>query len=422
MNYLAYGVSIGLLLVSGALAADEESFSVEAVTSPPHYHWFGYYDKWQFDPSDRYLLGMQVDFEGRSPEPDDVIEIGMIDLQDGDRWIKLGESNAWGWQQGCMLQWLPGSRSEVIWNDREDGRFVSHIMDVFTQEKRTIPHPVYALSPDGKTAVTTDFRRVQDTRPGYGYAGLADPYADERAPEQSGIWLVDLETGEAELIISLAEIAQVPASNGGDSNMDHAKHWFNHLLFSPNGERFIFLHRWRVVQDGEGKQQGGFQTRMFTSDRTGEALNVVDPYGGTSHFIWRDALHILAWAWHPSHGSAFYLFEDGTDEVEVVDPEKMPRNGHCTYVPHTNNEWILNDTYPDGERQQHVYLYHVPTRKKVKLGRFYSPPQYSGEWRVDTHPRSSRDGTKVVIDSAHEGNGRQMYMIDISSVISSEPQ
>src|SRR5690625_577372 len=38
------------------------------ITRPPGYHWFGYYDKWQLDPTGRFALSMQVDFEHRSPE------------------------------------------------------------------------------------------------------------------------------------------------------------------------------------------------------------------------------------------------------------------------------------------------------------------------------------------------------------------
>ena len=49
------------------------------VTAGPKFHWFGYYDKWQFDPSDRYALGMEVDFEGRSPQADDEIALGRED-------------------------------------------------------------------------------------------------------------------------------------------------------------------------------------------------------------------------------------------------------------------------------------------------------------------------------------------------------
>jgi Tol biopolymer transport system component len=81
------------------------------------------------------------------------------------------------------------------------------------------------------------------------------------------------------------------------------------------------------------------------------------------------------------------------------------------------NKWILNDVYPDKERKQKVYLYNVATEETISLGRFYSPRQYTGEWRCDTHPRFSPDGRSVVIDSPHGGNGRQMYLIDISAIV-----
>ena len=71
-------------------------FPIRAITKGPKFHWFGYYDKLQFDPTNRYVLGMEVGFEHRSPEPDDEIRIGMIDLEDNDRWIDLGSSVSWG--------------------------------------------------------------------------------------------------------------------------------------------------------------------------------------------------------------------------------------------------------------------------------------------------------------------------------------
>jgi len=154
---------------------------------------------------------------------------------------------------------------------------------------------------------------------------------------------------------------------------------------------------------------------MLTASIHGNDVRVVDDYGYTSHFIWRDPGHILAWARRPSHGDRFYLFPDGPGPVDVVGAEVMTRNGHCSYLP--GNNWILNDTYPDEERYQRVYLYHVPSGRTVTLGRFFLPPEYKGEWRVDTHPRFSRDGRQVVIDSAHGGAGRQLYLIDISDIV-----
>jgi len=80
------------------------SLPIEQITKGPGYHWFGYYDKLQSDPSGRRLLGMEVGFEHRSPTADDTIEVGLIDRDDGNRWIELGSSKSWCWQQGCMLQ------------------------------------------------------------------------------------------------------------------------------------------------------------------------------------------------------------------------------------------------------------------------------------------------------------------------------
>lgn len=379
---------------------------VRQITRGPKHHWFAYYDKLEFDPTCRYVLGMEVDFEHRSPTPDDVIKVGMVDLAEGDNWIELGQSRAWCWQQGCMLQWRPGSGSEVLWNDRQGDRFVCHILDVFTRQKRTIPHPVYTVSPDGRWAVSPDFRRVNEMRPGYGYVGLPDPNRDVLAPADSGIFRIDLDTGEQQLAVSLADIARLPYER---ENLAKAKHYFNHLLTSPDGTRFEFLHRW-----GFPEWKGG--TRMLTAAKDGSDIRVVDPSGRTSHFIWRDPHHILAWSWHESHQSGFYLFEDKTGgAVEIVGKDSMPQNGHCTYLP--GNAWILNDTYPDKNRNQNVYLYHVANRRRVPLGSFHLPQEYRGEWRCDSHPRYSPDGRSVVIDSPHTGEGRQLHLIDISGIV-----
>ncbi|MEA3480168.1 MAG: hypothetical protein U9R60_18435 [Bacteroidota bacterium] len=391
---------------SETLQGSENLPPVRSITHGPKFHWFGYYDKLEFDPTGRYVLGMETDFEHRSPRPDDVIKIGMVDLKDNDRWIELGESSAWGWQQGCMLQWRPGSATEVMWNDRQNGRYVCHILDIETRKKRTIPFAIYTVSPDGSTALSVDFERINDMRPGYGYVGLPDQNKNVLAPKEAGIYRVHLDKGEGELIISIADIAKIPYPH---ADLSGGKHYFNHLLFNTDGSRFIFLHRWRI------KGESSFGTRMLTASANGEDIHIVDDYGKTSHFIWRDPLHILAWAGQASYGSRFYLFEDGTREVQIVGKDVMSRNGHCSYLP--GNEWILNDTYPDKQRMQNVYLYHAATGKRVPLGHFYLPPEYKGEWRCDTHPRFSPDGKSVVIDSPHEGSGRQLYLIDISRIV-----
>ena len=383
-----------------------QQISVEPLTTGPGHHWFAYYDKLQFDPSGRYVLGMEVDFEHRSPTPHDDVSIGMIDLQDGNRWTELGRSSAWCWQQGCMLQWLPGSDTRIIWNDRQGDRFISHLLDTRTGTKRTIPSPIYTLSPDGKTAFATDFARNNDTRPGYGYPGIPDPNYNNLAPDDSGIWRVDLETGTHDLILTLADIVTVPSPHG---DVTGAKHWFNHLLVSPDGSRLEFLHRWTV--NGSGRR-----TRMLTCAPDGSDVRVVDDCGVTSHFIWLDNHHILAWSRAHSDRGDFCLFDERTGDFKPVGSDLMIVDGHVNCLPQA--EWIVNDTYPDKNRTRSLYLYHLPTNQRIDVAGLRAPPEYDGEWRCDLHPRISPDGTKLTVDSAHEGNGRQIYLVDITEIVS----
>jgi len=389
-----------------AFTQDESLPPVRTITKGPKIHWFGYYDKLEIDPGNRYVLGMEAAFEHRAPTADDVIKVGMVDLQDGDRWIELGESRAWCWQQGCMLQWLPGSKTDVIWNDREGDRYVSHILDVTTRKRQTLPGPIYAVSPDARTAISTDFRRLADERPGYGYAGIPDPNKDVLVPADSGIWTMDLKSGEIRLLFSTADAVKIPWPQG---SWEGAKHRFNHLLYSPDGSRFCFLHRWKPP----GAK--AHTTRMITMNADGSQPHVLIAPPMASHFIWRDPTHILCFARHPSHGDRFYLYEDRTDKVEVIGKDVMIVDGHCTYLP--GNRWILNDTYPDAKRLQHPYLFEVASGRRLPLGHFLSPREYQGEWRCDTHPRFSPDGRKVVIDSPHGGEGRQLHLIDISGIV-----
>src|SRR3954454_1318591 len=71
-----------------------------AVTKGPRHHFFGYYDKTPWDVTGRYLLANEIDFVDRQSKPGEALTVGMVDLKDGDRYIELGKTVAWCWQQG----------------------------------------------------------------------------------------------------------------------------------------------------------------------------------------------------------------------------------------------------------------------------------------------------------------------------------
>lgn len=389
LGFEAASVDVAKLAANLAASPDWRS-KVRAVTQGPNFHWFGYYDRLQFDPSGRYVLGLEVSFEGRSPRPDDVVKVGMVDLQDSNRWIELGRSRAWCWQQGCHLQWRPGSATEVLWNDREGGRFVCRVLDVRTRAMRSLPWPIDIASPDGRSALGVDFARIANHRTGYGYAGVEDPNRATAAPADSGVYRIDLATGERTMLVSCAQMAALPAPYIKPGE----RRYINHVQWSPDGRRFLFFDR--------GGPGGTGFTRVFTASTSdGSDLRFVDR--DSSHYDWRDPGHILIW------NRGYRLFaDDGTGRGELL---WMAPNGHDSYLPDLRR--VVTDTYPEGpDRLQFLYLVHLPEARFEVLGAFASPPEYKGEWRCDLHPRISPDGKKICFDSAHAG-GRQMYLADI---------
>jgi hypothetical protein len=372
------------------------------VTPRPQHHFFGYYDKFPWDATGRYLLALEAAFMDRPPVPGDTVQVGMVDLQDGNRWIPLDETRAWNWQQGTHLQWLGTAPDRlIIYNACVDDHYAAVIRDVHSGETRVLPRPIYATNRAGTQAVTLNFSRLHRHRPGYGYNGVPDPWASDPHPAEDGLYCMDLATGESRLIISVDQIAGYEPQE----SMRDTSHWFNHLQFNHDGSRFIFLHRWRVPPS--------WLTRLFTAAPDGSDVYCVNPHEMTSHFDWRSSTQILAWAHQPGRGDHYYLFTDRSDEVEIVGEHAFPTDGHCSYSP--DGQWILTDTYPDREHKRTLILYHPADDRRIDLGQFYAPPELPGEVRCDLHPRWSRDGRQVCFDSAHEGD-RQMYVVDVSAI------
>ena len=102
------------------------------------------------------------------------------------------------------------------------------------------------------------------------------------------------------------------------------------------------------------------------------------------------------------------------NEVKVIGEGVLTQDGHCTYYP--DKRWILTDTYPDKRRFRTLILYNRASSRRVDIGRFFAPRKLDGEFRCDLHPRWSRDGKSVCIDSVHEGS-RQVYILDISDIV-----
>ena len=370
---------------------------------PGRFYFFGYYDKCPWNASGRYVLGLETCFQDRLQQADDTATVGLLDLQNGCTWVPVAQTLGWSWQQGAMAQWAPWApESQVLFNARDGSTLVTRIRDLPSGATRTLPLPVSAVAPDGRWAVSTNFPRRYYIRAGYGYAGVADRHQGEAAPEGDGLWSMDLASGEHRLLVSLAHCA----SEKPDASMDGAVHWLDLEGFRPDSERVLFFHRWF--------KQEKWWTRIYTVGIDGGGLFLLHESGMFSHFCWRDNEHLLAWAQPPGSAKGYYLFRDGTREFQPVGAGLLTVDGHCSYSP--DGRWLLTDTYPDRERLRTLILFRMEDQQKIEIGRFYAPREIDGEIRCDLHPRWSRDGREVCIDSVHEG-ARAMYVVDVAAVV-----
>lgn len=217
-------------------------------------------------------------------------------------------------------------------------------------------------------------------------------------PDDNGLFTMEMETGESRLLISFAQIAAYQPEPG----QADVPHWFEHLVWNPDDTRFLFLHRWVPV--GASRMQ----TRLFTADPDGGNVFCVSDHEMVSHFDWQDDRHILAWARRHGVGDRYFLFADKTgEEPEVIGDGVLTQDGHCSFSP--NGRFVLTDTYPDADRRISLLLYRWADGRRFDIGRFYSPPEMTGNLRCDLHPRWNRTGDQVCIDSTHEGQ-RQVYV------------
>lgn len=407
---------------------------VRAVTEPPYQHFFGYYEKTPWDVTGQYLLAHRTRCTGPLPGASDVAEVGVIDLWNGNTFIPLAETTAWNWQQGAMAQWLSiADRRVVLFNTRENDRDVSVLVDLDTRARHTLPLSVYAAAPDGKTALSIDFTWLGHARPGYGHASTGAAHLDTA---EGGIFALDLESSAARRILSHDEIFNFKRH----PVMQGAVHWVEHLLVNPTSTRFLFLHRFQ-------SKSGTMYTRLLTANLDGSDLCVL-LQGSVSHYCWYSPQEILIWARQRSFdqqirtrslinrlplkrvllrwlgkqrgwvrqnviGDSLHLLTDQTNEFRIVGQGIITEDGHPSVSP--DGRWILMDTYPDEKRYQHLFLYDCRHNQRIPLGSFYSPPDFTQGYRCDLHPRWSRDGGAVCIDSANTGS-RQMYILDVSEI------
>lgn len=365
---------------------------IKIITPDDGYHYFfGYYDMRAtatVGKRGRHLCH-RVKFMDRLPLPDDVCELGY--LEDG-KFTAFAETTAWNFQQGALLEYCGFDESTVHYNAFEGGRFTTVIHNIDTGEQRFTDRPCANVSPDFSYGLSVNFGRIYDFRPGYGYSGYADEGGDVIAPENDGVFLVDMSTGKSRLLISYKDM------QGEAGFAPEEKILVNHITFAPDSKRYLML----VRNMGGGCPK--WSTSLMVGDLNGGVKTVL-PCTVVSHYYWESPDKIILYASVDGQRNGLYRLDANTGEAEEIKSfffeMKSDTDIHCILSP--DGKYIIGDGYTQGDGCRPLLVINQKSGESAILLRAESPKAACTDVRCDLHVRYVYGGEYVSFDTTHAG-------------------
>lgn len=361
---------------------------------------FGYYDKSPCN-SNGLVLVHEAQFETSNLPAAKIPVVVSLYSNDLKNRVWHEKTLAYNWQQGARLHWL--NDEYFVYNDFDlnAGRYVAKMVCVNSLKiVGEFDRPVQD-SYGKEYFLSLNYRRLMALRADYGYRSLPGlDYQELKDLSSDGIWRVDYNTGNSRLLVTLEAACRLHSRQ----EFGEALHKFNHVMISPNGKRFIFIHRFFI-----GSRR--FDRLLMADAHTGE-LSLLSDYGMVSHCFWADDETVFGYMRGPRGQDGYWLIDLKNINFKAVEHGALARfgDGH----PHVVGDWFVTDTYPDKSRMQHLILCNWKTGEVKELGEFFHGFKYSGETRCDLHPRFSPDGKYIFFDSVFTGK-RQLYRMELTN-------
>jgi hypothetical protein len=343
--------------------------------------YFGYYDVTPFDVSNRRILAMRTALGNSSPHQNgSPLELGYYTLNNPSLFQPFAESLSWNWQQGCRLQWIGNQDGHVIYNSFNNDKYESIVCSIWDGVvHRRYPLPVYAVSQDGRYALSLDFIKLHYGRRGYGYSM---PSPDQFDPDVA-VYKINLSSGDIETLIRYADIRNLIRNLKEVSDKDY----INHLSISPDGSSFIFFY---ITICGNKRRTHLVQARADGSDLRYK-IQEYEP----SHYAWKTDGSLLLTVKTSKHSIRYGILSACGKQFNLIEDKALYEDGHPSFL---NHECLLSDTYPSKLGHQKLFLYDIKTARRTDMASFYLPPAFAGEKRCDLHPRLSHDKKLVCVD------------------------
>lgn len=422
----------------------KENSSIIFETPDDDRYWFGYYNYCPVSKDGDKVLchRWHSDGEERNFSQYDTIEVGWFYINDKYKvWHGVGKTHACNWQQGAMSQWIIYQNIErIIFNDADNEKYISKIVDLDGKIVKVLSMAIYGINKQKQFSITINFERAYWCR-AYHYEYIRNNDLNCNITPVDGVYKMDLISGKTKKIIDIDTIINTDYRD----YFKNAKHWVEHIMLNPSGDKFSFYHRF---DDGNG-----YKTRCFIADTDGKILCCLNNWGGTSwsHLGWiNDDEFVIFGVRRKTLGSVYEkvaspnskmgeiirkiyrkivapfvspqmhnklaasshyeIYNCNGDSLGCYEKGKLVNDGHPSFTK--DGKYMLTDTYADEDGYRNLLIYNVDKNKVYSVGKFYSPFNECA-YRSDLHPRFDNTENFVVVDSAHsEKHGLVIIKID----------
>jgi hypothetical protein len=382
----------------------------------------------------------RLPFEDRRPNPGDVAEIVLVDLQTGESTV-VAHTRGWDTQLGAQAQW-GANDSQLFFNDVDVKTWIPFgvRMNPLTGETKKLDGTIYNVAPNGKRAASICLRRTSFTQQGYGVVVPHEAVPiNHGAVNDDGVYITDTETGKTTLITSYRRILEEAVPAIDMSRYGPGDYYGFHVSWNSTSDRIMLGLRYILRKDATSKPQ------LITMKANGSDIRVAIPASewadkGGNHPHWcPDGEHLIMnlkvdrRRWYVIRNRRRYGWRfvqcrfDGTNLRTIT---QAPANGgHPTL--HPSGKYILTDAYPTekgafGDGTAPLWLIDVATAQKMTLVRIDAVSRFfkkdrgksAKSLRVDLHPAwDSRTFTYVVFNGVANGT-RCVFVADLSHFVS----
>ena len=408
---IAFGTVLAIAFTSGLQA--ELRLEVEQITRGPQHHFFGYIGQSLTIPwneSERYILALRSDFHDHMPLAHEAAEVVLIDTRDENCVLPVERTLAWNFQQGTMFYWHPShAESQFFFNDRdpETQRVFTVLYDL--QQRRRIreyrfpavPAANGGVSPTGEFFLAINYGRMARLRPVTGYPGAADPTAESGAPDDDGIFRVEVETGERTLLVSYRQLRELLLAT--HHNAAEAHFYINHTLCNRRGDLVYFYARGTV----DGKSMA---VNVPCSIRTdGTDLQRHTYVGG--HPEWDEGSVVIG---AQGQRQVRYDVEQRAIVGQIGTDDDFPSPGGDIAMS-ADAKWFANGFSTNGRRQNEYVILRRSDGATVRSPEFSRGPFTRRELRIDPAPRWNRSGNAILVPGIAPDGTRQLHLVRVIS-------